>query len=154
MSWIQEETIKSLRQRAHVQEGQKQDLSLYMKIYTTKRRRNQQISPPKDIGLIHPKCIQFHDMDEMNPVTDSTWPNIKTESVRVVQKLYGCTMMSNLPSPLDLYHFNRSRKTSIAYFFLNALRMEGKFYWLHQTLVGKWSQSVVPEYFTVMPKQE
>lgn len=92
-------------------------LSLYMKSYMTKGRRYQQISPPKDIGLIHLKCIQFLVMDEMNPlqkVHDQTRnSDIKTESVIVAQ-----IPMSILPSPLDLYHFS--------------------FYRFHQTLVGKW----------------
>lgn len=84
----------------------------------TKGRRYQQISPPKDIGLINLKCIQFLVMDEMNPLqkvdNQTRNSNIKTESVIVVQK-----PMSILPFPLDLYHFS--------------------FYWFHQTLVGKWS---------------
>lgn len=71
----------------------------------TKGRRYQQISPPKDIGLINLKCIQFLVMDEMNPLqkvdNQTRNSNIKTESVIVVQK-----PMSILPFPLDLYHFS------------------------------------------------
>jgi len=53
---------------SHTGRTKARPLSLHMKSYTTKERRNRQINPPKDIRLIHPKCIQFLVMGEMNPL--------------------------------------------------------------------------------------